>query len=89
MTEAFRHGLAGYAQDVLVQGRGWTFDPPRSPHRSCSCTATPTPSWHSVTPATPPRSCPTATLRTRSRRGARGVLLEIPQLAAEVSASLR
>lgn len=26
-AEAFRQGVAGYAQDVLVQGRPWSFDP--------------------------------------------------------------
>jgi pimeloyl-ACP methyl ester carboxylesterase len=28
-TEAFRQGVGGYAQDVLVQGRPWPFHPPR------------------------------------------------------------
>lgn len=27
MGEAFRQGVAGYAQDILVQGRPWPFDP--------------------------------------------------------------
>jgi pimeloyl-ACP methyl ester carboxylesterase len=26
-TEAFRQGVAGYAQDILIQGRPWPFDP--------------------------------------------------------------
>jgi pimeloyl-ACP methyl ester carboxylesterase len=26
-AEAFRQGVAGYAQDVIVQGRPWPFDP--------------------------------------------------------------
>lgn len=26
-AEAFRQGLAGYAQDILIQGRPWPFDP--------------------------------------------------------------
>jgi pimeloyl-ACP methyl ester carboxylesterase len=29
MTEAFRQGVGGYAQDCFVQGRPWTFDPGR------------------------------------------------------------
>jgi pimeloyl-ACP methyl ester carboxylesterase len=29
VTEAFRQGVAGYAQDVFVQGRPWPFDPHR------------------------------------------------------------
>ncbi len=26
-AEAFRQGVAGYAQDIFIQGRPWTFDP--------------------------------------------------------------
>ena len=26
-AEAFRQGVAGYAQDILIQGRPWPFDP--------------------------------------------------------------
>jgi pimeloyl-ACP methyl ester carboxylesterase len=29
VTEAFRQGVGGYAQDVAVQGRPWSFDPGR------------------------------------------------------------
>lgn len=29
VTEAFRQGVGGYAQDVFVQGRPWPFDPGR------------------------------------------------------------
>lgn len=29
VAEAFRQGVAGYAQDVVVQGRPWPFDPAR------------------------------------------------------------
>jgi pimeloyl-ACP methyl ester carboxylesterase len=29
VTEAFRQGVAGYAQDVFVQGRPWPFEPDR------------------------------------------------------------
>lgn len=29
MVEAFRNGMAGYAQDITVQGRPWPFDPAR------------------------------------------------------------
>lgn len=29
VTEALRQGVAGYAQDVYVQGRPWPFDPSR------------------------------------------------------------
>jgi pimeloyl-ACP methyl ester carboxylesterase len=29
LTEAFRQGIAGYAQDVYLEGRGWQFDPGR------------------------------------------------------------
>lgn len=29
LTEAFRQGVGGYAQDVFLEGRGWPFDPRR------------------------------------------------------------
>jgi pimeloyl-ACP methyl ester carboxylesterase len=29
LTEAFRQGVTGYAQDVYLEGRGWHFDPSR------------------------------------------------------------
>jgi pimeloyl-ACP methyl ester carboxylesterase len=29
ITEAFRQGVGGYAQDIVVQGRPWPFDPAR------------------------------------------------------------
>lgn len=29
VAEAFRQGVAGYAQDVFIQGRPWPFDPGR------------------------------------------------------------
>jgi pimeloyl-ACP methyl ester carboxylesterase len=29
VTEAFRQGVIGYAQDVYLEGRGWPFDPAR------------------------------------------------------------
>ena len=29
LTEAFRQGIAGYAQDVYLEGRGWRLDPTR------------------------------------------------------------
>jgi len=29
VTEAFRQGVTGYAQDVHLEGRGWPFDPSR------------------------------------------------------------
>ena len=89
VTEAFSHGLAGYAADVLVQGRGWTFDP-------AGITA-PLVLVHgdadTLVPLGHPRHTaevvPTAMLRTRPSGGHLSVLLEIPQLAAEVSAPLR
>ena len=89
ITEAFRHGVAGYAEDVLVQGRGWAFDP-------AAITAplvlvhgdadTLVPLGHSRHTA---EVVPTARLRTRPGEGHLSVLVEIPQLATEVSAPLR
>jgi pimeloyl-ACP methyl ester carboxylesterase len=29
LTEAFKQGIRGYVQDVLIQGKAWTFDPGR------------------------------------------------------------
>jgi pimeloyl-ACP methyl ester carboxylesterase len=29
VAEAFRQGVAGYAQDIVVQGRPWPFNPDR------------------------------------------------------------
>jgi hypothetical protein len=29
LTEAFRQDIAGYAQDIYLEGRGWCFDPSR------------------------------------------------------------
>jgi pimeloyl-ACP methyl ester carboxylesterase len=29
LTEAFRQGIGGYAQDVFLEGHGWPFDPSR------------------------------------------------------------
>ena len=89
VTEAFRHGLAGYAQDVLVQGRGWTFDPaaitaPVVLVHGDADTIVPLGHAHHTAEVVP-----TATLRTRPGGGHVSVLLEIPQLAAEVSDSLR
>jgi pimeloyl-ACP methyl ester carboxylesterase len=89
VIEGFRHGVAGYAQDVLVQGRGWPFDP-------ATITA-PLVLVHgeadTVVPLGHPRHTAevvaTATLHTRPGGGHMSVLLEIPVLAAEVSAALR
>lgn len=89
VAEAFRHGVAGYAEDVLVQGHGWAFDP--------AAITAPLVLVHgdadTIVPLGHPRHTaevtPTATLRTRPGGGHVSVLVEIPQLAAEVSAPLR
>jgi pimeloyl-ACP methyl ester carboxylesterase len=89
VAEAFRNGVAGYAEDVLVQGRGWAFDP--------AAITAPLVLVHgdadTLVPLNHPRHTaevvPTATLRTRPGGGHVSVLVEIPQLAAEVSAPLR
>jgi len=88
MGEAFRQGV-GYAQDVLVQGRSWSFDPG----------AIVAPVWllhgqaDTLVPLAHARHTaeliPEARLVTRPDQGHISILTEIPHLAAELVALLR
>ena len=87
--EAFRQGVRGYAQDIFVQGRAWTFD----------AGAILAPVWvlhgeaDTVVPVAHARHTaeiiPGTRLLTRPDQGHISILTEIPQLAAELVAPLR
>jgi pimeloyl-ACP methyl ester carboxylesterase len=89
MGEAFRQGVRGYAQDIVVQGRAWSFD----------AGAILAPVWvlhgeaDTVVPVAHPRHTaeiiPGARLLTRPDQGHISTLTEIPHLAAELVARLR
>lgn len=89
VSEAFRQGVGGYAQDVVAQARAWSFDP-----RAIVAPAlvlhgevdTLTPLAHARHSA---EVMPTARLSTRADQGHISVLTEIPQLAAKLLDTLR
>jgi pimeloyl-ACP methyl ester carboxylesterase len=89
MSEAFRPGVGGYAQDLVVQGRDWSFDP--------GAITAPVLILHgeadTLVPLAHPRHTAemikTARLLTRPEQGHISLLLEIPRLAAELVAPLR
>lgn len=89
LREAFRHGVGGYAQDVLVQGRPWTFDP--------AAVTAPAKVRHgeidSIVPVAHARHTaeriPGALLHTWPQHGHISALTELPQLIAELVAPLR
>lgn len=82
--EAFRQGVGGYAQDIVLQGRAWSFDP--------AAIVAPVNVLHgaadSLTPVAHARHTaeivPTAELVIRPDQGHISLLTEIPQLAAEL-----
>jgi len=86
--EAFRQGVRGYAQDIVVQGRAWSFD----------AGAILAPAWvlhgdaDTVVPVAHTRHTaeiiPEARLLTRPDQGHISTLTEIPHLAAELVAPL-
>jgi pimeloyl-ACP methyl ester carboxylesterase len=86
VTEAFRQGVRGYAQDLQIQGMPWRFDP-----RSI---VAPVIVLHgeadTLTPVAHARHTagliPWASLRIRSGQGHFSVLSEIPPLTAELVA---
>jgi pimeloyl-ACP methyl ester carboxylesterase len=88
-TEALRQGVAGFAQDVWVQGRSWPFDP-------AQCTArclvlhgeadTIVPIAHARHTAA---VLPGAELVTRHDQGHLSVMMEIPELAGRLLQPLR
>lgn len=82
VTEAFRQGVTGYAQDVHLEGRGWAFDPSRITvpmdvvHGDMD---TLVPIAHSRHTA---RLIPGSTFRALPGHGHLTILSELPRLAA-------
>jgi pimeloyl-ACP methyl ester carboxylesterase len=86
--EAFRQGVRGYAQDTVVQGQAWAFDPGRivAPVRILHGDSdTLTPVAHARHTA---EIIPGAELVIRPDHGHISILTEIPQLAAHLAAAL-
>jgi pimeloyl-ACP methyl ester carboxylesterase len=89
MGEAFRQGVGGYAQDIVVQGRPWSFD----------TRAMVAPVWllhgeaDTIVPVAHARHSaeviPDARLVTLPDQGHISILPELPHLAADLVASLR
>jgi pimeloyl-ACP methyl ester carboxylesterase len=89
VAEAFRQGVAGYAQDITVQARAWTFDPAAvtAPVRVLHGQAdTLCPIAHGRHTA---EIIPTAQLVTWPDHGHLSILADIPQLCADLAAPLR
>lgn len=84
MNEAFAQGVEGYAQDIIVQGREWPFDP-----GDIQC---PVHVVHGERDTLVPMSqsrhtadlIPTATLKTVEGHGHASILDEFPRLTAEL-----
>lgn len=89
VAEAFRQGVGGYAQDVWVQGRPWSFDltgvtaPVRVVHGAEDPVVPISHSRHTA------EVVPGATLEVLPRHGHLSVINEMPRLASELAASLR
>jgi pimeloyl-ACP methyl ester carboxylesterase len=88
MREAFRQGVAAYAQDIVIQGRPWAFDPraivaPVAIHHGDADTMTPL--AHSRHTA---ELIPHARLTIWPREGHISLIRKIPEIAAELAASL-
>ena len=89
MREAFRQGAGGYAQDVVVQGRAWSFD--------AGAVVAPVQVIHgeadTVVPVAHARHTadviPGASLLTWPDHGHISILAEIPQLTVDLAATLR
>ena len=85
MTEAFRQGVGGLAQDVTIQGRGWSFDP--------AAISVPVAVLHGEADTLVPIAhgrhtaevIPTATLSTFPAHGHLSIMNEIPRLAAQLA----
>jgi pimeloyl-ACP methyl ester carboxylesterase len=89
MREAFRQGVGGFAQDVVVQGRPWAFDPvvivaPVWIHHGEADTLTPI--AHARHTAERIRG---AKLVTWPEQGHISLIKKIPDFAADLVASLR
>jgi pimeloyl-ACP methyl ester carboxylesterase len=89
MSEAFRQGVRGYAQDIVAQGSAWSFDPGaiHAPvwvlHGEADTLAPVAHARHTA------KLISGARLVTRPDQGHISILTEIPQLAAELVAPLR
>ena len=85
VTEAFRQGVAGFARDITVQGRGWSFD--------LAAVSVPVAVLHgeadTIVPIAHGRHTaeviPNATLSTFPDHGHLSIMSEIPQLVAELA----
>jgi pimeloyl-ACP methyl ester carboxylesterase len=88
VAEAFRQGIAGYAQDVHVQGRAWPFDP--------GCIAVPIDIVHgdrdTLVPLAHSRhtaeSIPGSTFRTYSGHGHLTIVSELPAITSTLARSV-
>lgn len=89
LDQAFRQGVGGYAQDVLVQGRPWAFDP--------AAVVAPTRVLHGAADTIVPVAhgrhtaavIPGARLSTWPEHGHISLLAELPQLITDVVEPLR
>ena len=87
IAEAFRQGVDGFAQDAVVQSRGWPFDP--------VAVSVPVEVLHGEADTFVPIAhgrhtaevLPTATLTTFADHGHLSIIYEIPELAARLTAS--
>jgi pimeloyl-ACP methyl ester carboxylesterase len=85
MTEAMRQGIDGFAQDILIEGRPWGFDP--------STIVAPVRVLHGETDNLLPlahsqhtaAAIPTATLEIVPEHGHISILDELPNIAAELA----
>jgi pimeloyl-ACP methyl ester carboxylesterase len=87
-AEAFRQGVIGYAQDIIVQGRAWPFDP--------SAISAPVQLVHGDSDAVVPLAhsrhtrelIPGSTLRVLPGHGHFTILAELPTAASALARSL-
>jgi pimeloyl-ACP methyl ester carboxylesterase len=89
MREAFRQGVAGYAQDIVLQGRPWSFDPRAIVasvwiHHGEADTLTPIAHGRHTA-----ELIPDAKLVTWPDQGHISLIRKIPDLTADLVASLR
>jgi pimeloyl-ACP methyl ester carboxylesterase len=88
-AEAFRQGVAGYAQDITAQGRPWSFDtatiaaPVRVLHGEADTLVSVAHGRHTA------EVIPGAELVTWADHGHLSILAEIPRLVADLVGSLR
>jgi pimeloyl-ACP methyl ester carboxylesterase len=88
VAEAFRQGVGGYAQDLVVQGRSWVFDPgaivaPAWVLHGDADTDTPVAHAHHTA-----ELIPGARLLIRPEHGHISILTRIPQLSVDLVSAL-